>query len=282
MQRVNAGPTFTDLAASVAGVFKAGDAADAAGAGGRPHWPVVTMVKVIFLQKCFGLSDPMAEEMLRDRIGFRRFAGLSFDDVTPDETTICEFRGRLRVAGHGSPLFDEALAVLRERGAGARERHPHRRDDPGGAVVPPPRPRPEGVDARAEPADRPRAGVRRAPVRLVQAADEQPPRAVPRGRAERAGLRADGRRVQLLPGDRPATRCCRGLTRASPRAALYMASEEPTPGLTRGVGSARELNRLGAESKPYQWLCGGVSLKCHTPSDFRVGHAGRWTGCSRR
>lgn len=42
---------------------------------------------------------------------------------------------------------------------------------------------------------------------------------------------------------------------------------------TRGVGSARELARLCAESRPYQWLCGGVSLNHHTLSDFRVGHA---------
>lgn len=41
---------------------------------------------------------------------------------------------------------------------------------------------------------------------------------------------------------------------------------------TEGVGSARELARLCTESKPYQWLCGGVSMNHHTLSDFRVGH----------
>ena len=41
---------------------------------------------------------------------------------------------------------------------------------------------------------------------------------------------------------------------------------------TDGVGSARELARLCQESKPYQWLCGGVSMNHHTLSDFRVGH----------
>lgn len=109
MERVNAQSTFTDLtvadlggpraraffdvclrqipfdqlAASVADLFVEDNAQ-----GGRPHWPLVTMIKVLFLQKCFGLSDPMAEEMLRDgstelaevRISFRRFVGLSFDD----------------------------------------------------------------------------------------------------------------------------------------------------------------------------------------------------------
>jgi transposase len=40
----------------------------------------------------------------------------------------------------------------------------------------------------------------------------------------------------------------------------------------RGIGSARELARLCTESKPFQWLCGGVSVNHHTLSDFRVGH----------
>lgn len=44
-------------------------------------------------------------------------------------------------------------------------------------------------------------------------------------------------------------------------------------GATRGVGSARELDRLCRESKPYRWLCGGVSVNYHTISDFRVGYA---------
>jgi transposase len=44
-------------------------------------------------------------------------------------------------------------------------------------------------------------------------------------------------------------------------------------GATRGVGSARELDRLCKQSDPYKWLCGGVSLNYHTLSDFRTGHA---------
>lgn len=102
---------FEQLAASVADIFVAERPK-----GGAPHWPVVTMLKVIFLQKCFGLSDPMAEEMLKDRISFRRFVGLSFDDKTPDHSTISIFRKRLLEHGHGSTLFDKTLETLRERG----------------------------------------------------------------------------------------------------------------------------------------------------------------------
>jgi len=38
----------------------------------------------------------------------------------------------------------------------------------------------------------------------------------------------------------------------------------------KGVGSARELNRLCEEHVAYQWLCGGVSVNYHTLADFRV------------
>ena len=137
MQRQNLQPTFTDfsvadlggprataffdqcqreipfdrLAASVADLFR-----KEYPAGGAPHWPIVTMLKIVFLQKCFGLSDPMTEEMLRDRISFRRFANLSFDDKTPDHSTISVFRKRLRAHGHGATLFDETLSILRDKG----------------------------------------------------------------------------------------------------------------------------------------------------------------------
>lgn len=137
MQRKSLEPTFTDLSVADLGSPRAraffavcdqnipwDDLAGSIGdlfvvdnrAGGAPHWPVVTMLKVIFLQKCFGLSDPMAEEMLKDRISFRRFLGLSFDDKTPDHSTISRFRGRLLDKGHASTLFDKTLEILRSKG----------------------------------------------------------------------------------------------------------------------------------------------------------------------
>ena len=83
--------------------------------GGRPHWPLVTMIKCVMLAKWFGLSDPQLEETLRDRLSFRRFAGLSLGDATPDETTFVIFRRRLREAGHASTLFETTLQCLREK-----------------------------------------------------------------------------------------------------------------------------------------------------------------------
>jgi transposase/IS5 family transposase len=40
----------------------------------------------------------------------------------------------------------------------------------------------------------------------------------------------------------------------------------------RGVGSARELNRLCQDHSAYRWICGGVSMNYHTLSDFRTQH----------
>jgi transposase len=42
----------------------------------------------------------------------------------------------------------------------------------------------------------------------------------------------------------------------------------------KGVGSARELDRLCERHLSYQWLCGEVSINYHTLSDFRVQHGG--------
>jgi len=42
-------------------------------------------------------------------------------------------------------------------------------------------------------------------------------------------------------------------------------------GLSEGVNSARELERLCEAHAAYRWICGGVSVNYHTLSDFRTG-----------
>ena len=106
---------WAELASVIADVFDDSEP-DKASKGGRPHWPLVMMVKCLLLQKWFALSDPGLEEMLRDRLSFRRFVGLSLDEDTPDETTFVRFRDRLAGHGHGSTLFDAVKRVLEERG----------------------------------------------------------------------------------------------------------------------------------------------------------------------
>ena len=84
--------------------------------GGASNYPLVMMIKCMMLQKWFNLSDPMLEEMLCDRISFRRFVGLKMEEGVPDETTFVQFRKRLNAHGHISTLFDKTIAILKKRG----------------------------------------------------------------------------------------------------------------------------------------------------------------------
>lgn len=84
--------------------------------GGRPNVPVVMMLKVVMLQKWFNISDPGMEGLLRDRISFRHFVGLGWTDATIDETTIVEFRKRLREHALMAELFDNATNHLKDKG----------------------------------------------------------------------------------------------------------------------------------------------------------------------
>ena len=63
-----------------------------AGRRGRPPYAPLSMLKALYLQALYDLSDPGLEEALLDRLSFRRFCGFALDGGTPDETTICRFR----------------------------------------------------------------------------------------------------------------------------------------------------------------------------------------------
>ena len=41
--------------------------------GGRPNIPIITMVKILFLQSMFNMADEQAEKLIRDRISFMNF-----------------------------------------------------------------------------------------------------------------------------------------------------------------------------------------------------------------
>jgi IS5 family transposase len=90
-------------------------------AGGRPNVPVVVMLKCLMLSKWFNLSDPQLEEQVNDRISFRRFVGLSAEDRAPDETSMVQFRARLREAGMFERLFNRLQRHLQEQGLIVRQ-----------------------------------------------------------------------------------------------------------------------------------------------------------------
>jgi IS5 family transposase len=66
---------------------------------GRPPCAPLALFKMSLLEHCYGLSDPQCEELVGDRLSWRRFVGLGLHDTVPDETTLVRFRQRLREHG---------------------------------------------------------------------------------------------------------------------------------------------------------------------------------------
>lgn len=84
--------------------------------GGRPACRVGLLLRIMILQHLYGLSDPQAEEQLKDRLSFQKFVQLGTDECVPDETTICRFRQRLIECGLHEQLLGLLNQQLEERG----------------------------------------------------------------------------------------------------------------------------------------------------------------------
>jgi IS5 family transposase len=93
-----------------------------ASARGAPGWPPLVMFKILLLQQWHGLSDPGAEEVVRDRLSFRRFCGLPLEMETPDHASIWRFRQTIDKLGLSAALLGEvnrqldALGLVVKRG----------------------------------------------------------------------------------------------------------------------------------------------------------------------
>ena len=83
---------------------------------GRPGFPVHVLVKALFLQMWYGLSDPELEEQVLDRVSFMNFLGVRNRSDIPDETTICRFRGKLVELHAEKELFAYVQAMIDEHG----------------------------------------------------------------------------------------------------------------------------------------------------------------------
>src|ERR1700741_5440298 len=55
---------------------------------GASGYRPLTMLKIVLLHQWRTLSDPAAEEAVRDRLSFRRFCGLPLEVETPDHASI--------------------------------------------------------------------------------------------------------------------------------------------------------------------------------------------------
>ena len=89
---------------------------------GAPGYPPLTMFRIVLLQQWHTLSDPAAEEAVRDRLSFRRFCGLPLDMETPDHASIWRFRQTIDKLGLSTKLLAEvnrqldALGLIIKRG----------------------------------------------------------------------------------------------------------------------------------------------------------------------
>ncbi len=88
---------------------------------GRPSIPPLQMIKILFLQYLYNLSDSRTEDALIDYLSFRRFVGIPLEDEIPDFTTIWRFRDRLSRQGLYQPLIKEIIMMLNKEGIELRQ-----------------------------------------------------------------------------------------------------------------------------------------------------------------
>lgn len=90
--------------------------------GGRPPYPLETMLRIHLLQQWYDLSDPAMEEALIEVGSMRRFAGIHLmTDRIPDETTILGFRHLLEQYELGKQVFEVVSSHLSSLGLMMRQ-----------------------------------------------------------------------------------------------------------------------------------------------------------------
>lgn len=84
-------------------------------AGAKP-FDVVTMFKIMVLQRYYGLGDSQMEYQILDRLSFKRFLGLESGDKVPDEKTIWAFREKMTNTGLVEDIFSQFSGYLESKG----------------------------------------------------------------------------------------------------------------------------------------------------------------------
>ena len=90
--------------------------------GGRPPYPLKTMLRIHLLQQWYELSDPAMEDALIEVPTMRRFAGIDMiSDRIPDETTILTFRHLLEKHDLGLQIFEVVKTHLKANGMAMKQ-----------------------------------------------------------------------------------------------------------------------------------------------------------------
>lgn len=82
---------------------------------GRAAWPPLLLFKALLVGSLYGLSERELEEALADRLSFRRFVGLGYEETVPDHSVLNRFRNELVRLG----LYERLLAELDRQLEGA-------------------------------------------------------------------------------------------------------------------------------------------------------------------
>jgi len=85
-------------------------------AEGADAYPPLLLLKCFLIQQWFHIdSDPELETQINDRISFKKFLGLSFDQPSPDRSTFSRFRNRLSTKAM-SEINHEVLMQFTSKG----------------------------------------------------------------------------------------------------------------------------------------------------------------------
>lgn len=85
---------------------------------GRPPKDIEVMLRMMFVQVWFNLSDEAVEEAILDSYAIKEFVGINFNEreQAPDATTLCKFRKLLNENNLQKAIFEEVQVLLRRAG----------------------------------------------------------------------------------------------------------------------------------------------------------------------
>jgi len=90
MQQINAAVNWTSIDRILIRNYPVGKSHE-----GNEAYPPLLLLKCFLLQKWFRIdSDPELETQINDRISFKKFLGMPFDQPSPDHCTFSRFRSR--------------------------------------------------------------------------------------------------------------------------------------------------------------------------------------------
>lgn len=86
------------------------------GVGGRPRIPSQWMLRMLFIQNLYNLSDPELEDQMIDRKSFQNFVGIHQGVEIPDFSSLWRFKESLVQHNLSDALFNSINKGLEQKG----------------------------------------------------------------------------------------------------------------------------------------------------------------------